>query len=214
MEITWYGHSCFRITERNQPTVVTDPYSSSIGLPDLKLKGSIVTVSHDADGHNNIKTVTNHDYVLSGSGEYEIGGVFINGIALHDVDAEQNRAISNVGYLIEFGNRLTVLHLGDLNHIPNQSTLEKMGEVDVALIPVGGGGGLTGTLAAEVVTLIEPHYVVPMHYAIPGLATELEPVDKFLTAMGISNVQVEDTLKVGKSDLPEQPQVIVLNSQN
>ncbi|MBZ0286906.1 MAG: MBL fold metallo-hydrolase, partial [Anaerolineae bacterium] len=32
MEITWYGHSCFRITERNRISVVTDPFSDSIGL--------------------------------------------------------------------------------------------------------------------------------------------------------------------------------------
>jgi len=53
MEITWYGHSCFRLTERNFVTVVTDPFDNKVvGYEPLKLKAEIVTVSHDASGHN------------------------------------------------------------------------------------------------------------------------------------------------------------------
>jgi L-ascorbate metabolism protein UlaG (beta-lactamase superfamily) len=51
MEITWFGHSCFRLTERSLATVVTDPYDSlTVGYEPLKLKADIVTVSHDAPG--------------------------------------------------------------------------------------------------------------------------------------------------------------------
>ena len=57
MEISWYGLSCFRITERKYATVVTDPYNSKIGLPAQKLKGDVVTVSHDSLGHNHIESV-------------------------------------------------------------------------------------------------------------------------------------------------------------
>ena len=58
MEITWYGHSCFRLTERNYATVVTDPFDNKvIGYDALKLKSDIVTVSHDAPGHNNTDAV-------------------------------------------------------------------------------------------------------------------------------------------------------------
>ena len=103
-----------------------------------------------------------------------------------------------------------MLHLGDLAHVPDQSTIEDLGEVNVLLIPVGGDNTLRGALAAEVVALIEPHYVVPMHYAIPELGITLDPIDKFLKAMGISRVQEEETLRVTRSGLPEQPQVVLL----
>ncbi len=210
MDITWYGHSCFRITERNRVTVVTDPYSDHIGLPPLKLKGDIVTVSHDEPGHNNVQAVKGDPHVLGGAGEYEIGDVFITGMAMHYIGEETARY--NVTYLINYDN-LTVLHLGDLAHIPAQSTTEALGEVNVLLIPVGGGNGLRASQAAEVVALIEPHYIVPMHYALPGLNLELETVDRFLKVMGVSKVLEEDTLRVSSSSLPEQPQVIVLRPQ-
>lgn len=213
MDITWYGHSCFRLTERSQTTVVTDPYSDVIGLPVPTLKGDVVTISHDEPGHNFAEAVKGGDYVLVGPGEYEIGGVFITGIPMHYVDEESETYRYNVAYLIKYPNGITVLHLGDLGHVPDQSTIEDFGEVNVVLVPVGGGNTLKPAMAAEVIALIEPHYIVPMHYQIDGLAMELEPVDKFLTAMGISRVQEEDSLRVTSTGLPEQPEVVVLTPQ-
>ena len=210
MELTWYGHSCFRITERSQTTVVTDPYHKKIGLPELSLKSDVVTISHDEEGHNADHLVKN-DYVLRGPGQYEIGELFIKGIAMHHVDEDNGVVHYNVAYLFEYPKDIRVLHLGDLAHVPNQSTIEEFGEVNVLLIPVGGGKSLRAGQAADVIALIEPYYIVPMHYQIPKLKIELEPLDRFLKAMGVSKVQQEDSLKIGTSDTPEQPQVIVLN---
>ncbi len=210
MDITWYGHSCFRITERNRISIVTDPFSESIGLPAPKLKGDVITISHHEPGHNNIEAVKGTPHILEGAGEYEIGSVFITGIAMHHVD--ESGARYNVAYLLDYDN-LTVLHLGDLAHVPDQSTIESLGEVNVLLLPVGGGNGLRASQAAEVVALVEPHFVVPMHYALPGLRVELDPLDKFLKAMGVGKVQEADTLKVSSSDLPEQSQVVILLPQ-
>ena len=211
MDITYYGHSCFRITERGNISIVTDPYGEDLGLGAPKPKGDIVTVSHDAPGHNDVEGVRSYTYVLGGPGEYEFSGVFIYGVPLHHVP-EAGEPHRNVGYVANYGG-LTVAHLGDLRHIPDQSTIEAMGEVNVALVPVGGGGALRASEAAEVIALIEPNYIVPMHYALPGLAIELEPVDKFLKEMGVSKVQEEDSLRVTNSSLPEQPQVVVLTPQ-
>ena len=207
MDITWYGHSCFRIAERGKTTVITDPYSEAIGLPVPRLKGDVVTISHDSPGHNNIDAVKGHTYVLGGPGEYEIGGVFFNGIALPYIGEDDTRR--NVAYMVDYDG-LTILHLGDLAYIPNQSTIQEMGEVAVALVPVGGGNSLRASQAAEVITLIEPSFIVPMHYALPGLALELDPVEKFLKVMGVSKVTEDDVLKVSAGILPEQPQVVLL----
>lgn len=210
MDITWYGHSCFRISERGRVSVITDPYSDDIGLPPLRLKGDIVTVSHQSSGHNFVEAVKGYGYTLSSPGEYEIGEVFITGLAMHYMEGSDVRP--NVAYLVDY-NGLKVLHLGDLAHIPTQSEIETLGEVNVLLIPVGGGNGLRAAQAAEVVALLEPNYIVPMHYDIPGVMFELDPVDKFLKAMGVSKVEEEDVLKVTTSVLPEQPQVVVLRPQ-
>jgi L-ascorbate metabolism protein UlaG (beta-lactamase superfamily) len=208
LEIIWYGLSCFRLSERGRIAVITDPFSDSIGIPSPKLKGDVVTISHDVPGHNFVEAIKGEPHVLRGPGEYEIGGVFVTGVAMHDTEAKRE----NVAYLFDFDG-LTVLHLGDLAHVPAQSAVEELGEVNVLLIPVGGGRGLSAAEATEVVALIEPYFVVPMHYEQPGLAIQLDPVEKFLKAMGVSKVQESDTLKVSAADTPEQPQVVVLTPQ-
>ena len=211
LDIIWYGHSCFRLTERGQMTVVTDPYAPSIGLPELKLKADVVTVSHAEPGHNYIDAVKGMQRVIQTPGEYEIGGTFITGIAMHNIDEASGMARSNIAYRIQFD---SVLHLGDVAALPDQSIVRDLGEVHVLLIPVGGGAGLKPGLAAEVIAMIEPGHVIPMHYALPGLAFELEPLDKFLKAMGVSRVNEQDTLKINSTgDMPEQPQITVLIPQ-
>ena len=211
MDISWYGHSCFRISERGKISIVTDPFSEQIGLTLPKLKGDVVTVSHDAPGHNQYEAVKGYSYVLEGPGEYEIGGVFISGVAMNNINEEI--IAKNVAYVIRFDD-LTVVHLGDLMHVPDQSTIEELGEVNVVLVPVGGGKGLKASTAAEVIALIEPNYIVPMHYAIPGLRIDLDPVDKFLKEMGVSKPQEDDLLRITATTLPEQQQVVVLHPQS
>jgi L-ascorbate metabolism protein UlaG (beta-lactamase superfamily) len=210
MDITWYGHSCFRLAERGQSSVITDPYNGDIGyqLP-KKLKADIVTVSHDAPGHANTGIWPKTTHIIDGPGEYEIGGVFVIGIPTHK---EENGTRFNVAYLYDFDG-LTVAHLGDLSYVPDQSEIDALGAVNVALVPVGGGNSLNATLASELISLIEPDIVVPMHYKTDLTKLDLEPLDRFLKVMGISNIQSEDVLRISKSNLPEQTQVVVLNPQ-
>ncbi len=209
MDITWYGLSCFRITERGKTTVMTDPYGPQLGIqPAGTTKTDVVTVSHNASNHNDLGLLKGEFYTLNTPGEYEIGGTFITGVPLHYASADGNRY--NVGYHINYDG-LTVFHMGDIAHVPDQSLVQELGEVNVLLLPCGGGNTVTASDAAEIVALIEPNYIVPMHYAIPGLeALELEGVDKFLKAMGNSNAEEQDVLRVTSTGLPEQPEVVLL----
>jgi L-ascorbate metabolism protein UlaG (beta-lactamase superfamily) len=209
MEIVWYGLSCFRLAERGLATVVTDPYDPKVGLPALKLKADVVTISHDAPGHNNLKAVKVERRAITGPGEYEVGGVFITGIAMSAEKRRQNGAGPNTLYVLDFDG-LTIAHLGDLAYVPSQAQIENMGAVDIALVPVGGGGALSPSEAAEVISLIEPSIVVPMHYRTESAGPKLGPVSKFLSEMGIGKLEALPSLKVSKSGLSEETQVVVL----
>lgn len=209
MDITWYGHSCFRLVERGKASVVTDPYNGDIGykLP-RKLRADIVTISHEAPGHAN-RDWPRSTYVISGPGEYEIGGVFVIAVAMHHPDDPKRQ---NIVYLMDFDG-LNVIHLGDLSYVPTQSQVETLGAVNVALVPVGGGNGLNAGQAAEVISLIEPDIVIPMHYKTPYTSLNLDSLDKFLKVMGLGTVQPQEMLRVTLDELPEQPQVVVLEPQ-
>jgi len=209
MEITWYGMSCFRITERKHATIVTDPYSADLGLGELKLKADVVTTSHDAPGHNHLVAVSGMEHVLDGPGEYEIGSVFITGIPT----PSKNGKFNNVIFVFDY-NGLTVAHLGDIGEVPSQKQIEDLELVNVLLVPVGGGSSLNAARAAELVSMIEPNIVIPMHYQIPGLKTKLDPLDKFLKEMGATDAKEEASFKVASADgLPEETTVIILASK-
>ncbi|MDF1499207.1 MAG: MBL fold metallo-hydrolase [Anaerolineales bacterium] len=209
MEVTWYGLSCFRIIERGMISVVTDPYEAKVGLPALKLRADVVTVSHDAPGHNNIKAVKIAERVIDGPGEYEIGGVFITAIRMKSRSEKKKESLGNMLCVFNYGG-VSVAHLGDLDAVPSQGQIEDLGAVDVALVPVGGGGALSPSEAAEVISLIEPSIVIPMHYKTGNERVELGDVSGFLKEMGIEKPQPLESLSVTKSSLSDETQVIVL----
>ncbi|MCJ7511973.1 MAG: MBL fold metallo-hydrolase [Anaerolineales bacterium] len=209
MEIVWHGLSCFRLSERGLATVVTDPFDSTVGLPVPKLKADIVTVSHDAPGHNSTQTVKGERRVIRGPGEYEIGGVFIAGIRMEAKGPRSSESRPNTIFVFDF-ETVSVAHLGDLAYVPSQAQIEDLGPVNIALVPVGGGGGMEPGQAAEVISLIEPSIVVPMHFKTGPESAKLATLDRFLSEMGLTSVQGTPVLKVTKSGLGEDTQVIVL----
>ena len=216
MEITWLGHSCFRLRSR-AATVVTDPYGKDLGLALPRVRADIVTISRDVDDHNYVKGVKGDFKVLSGPGEYEVSGVFVTGLVLSDRKATGKSAkgsgaalARNTVFLIEFDD-LAVCHLGDLDSVPTQAMVEEsLSAVDVLLIPVGGGESLNAAQAAEVVSLLEPHVVIPMHYKSRGASLKLDPVSKFLKEMGLDKVDEQEALKLDRSGLPDETQVALL----
>lgn len=212
MEITWYGHSCFRITERGFANVVTDPFDSAVvGYNPLKLKAEIVTISCNDLGHNNLSAVKGDAFEITGPGEYERGSVFITGIQTtpHNLD---EKALRNTLYVLDYG-KLTILHLGKINFVPSQSLIEELGNINVAMVPVGDGGALNASKAAEVISMLEPNIVIPMHYETPNSKLGLDPLSKFLKEMGITSLETMESYKVTGSTafIDEETHVIALD---
>jgi L-ascorbate metabolism protein UlaG (beta-lactamase superfamily) len=210
MEITWYGHSCFQISERGLATLVTDPFNhEEVGYAPLKLKADILSISHNKPGHNHRAAVTGNPYVVNSPGEFEVKGVFITGV--HTGRAASLDEPLNTLYVFDF-NGLSVAHLGDPERVPTQSEVEALGTVHIALVPVGGANSLSASKASEVVRLIDPSIVIPMHYATPESRISLDPLDKFLKEMGIDALEPVPSLIInGVEQLPEETQVVVLN---
>jgi len=209
MEIIWYGHSCFRLRTRGA-TVVTDPCGKDVGYTIPRLRADIVTISRDQPDYNNCALVQGDPKVITGPGEYEVKGVFITGIAAEVKKAKGPERLKNTMYLFDFDG-LTVCHLGVLDHVPSQVQLQALGEVGVLLIPVGGLTIINANQAAEVIGLLEPRIVVPMHYKTKAVKTKLEPVSRFLKEMGLPESIPLDSLEIDKSSLPSETQVVVLN---
>ncbi|MQF89679.1 MAG: lactamase, partial [SAR202 cluster bacterium] len=70
MDITWLGHSCFRLHDADM-TVVTDPYPASVGLRVDNRPAEIVTVSNPHPNHSNSEGIDGDPKLFNNPGEYE-----------------------------------------------------------------------------------------------------------------------------------------------
>jgi len=247
MNIIWYGQSCFQIianrSKNGQILIVIDPFSEDIGLRVPKLEADILLVTHKHSDHNNIKAVSGTSsgegkqtpFLIDGAGEYEIKEVYVQGIsAWHDESGGKDRGEVTI-YIIEIEG-LRICHLGDMGQKElSDDQLEQIGDVDILMIPVGGGPTISAKEAVKIISQIEPKITIPMHYQIPkltlrrssGLKAEaskinrahknlcapvkLDGVDKFLKALGLKSVTPEAKLTIKEKDLSsEEAKIIIL----
>ncbi|MCX6807941.1 MAG: MBL fold metallo-hydrolase [Patescibacteria group bacterium] len=170
LQITALGHSCFEI-KSDGLTVVTDPFDSKVGELPVDLKANIVSISHDHFDHNAISRVNGDPKVFDWPGEYEVAGVQIRGYqSFHDSKNGAERG-ENVIFVFRFPDA-TIAHLGDLGHELDSDIVEKMGQIDVLLVPIGGTYTLDAKGAKKVIDAIEPRIVIPMHFSEDKLNSE------------------------------------------
>ena len=217
MQIIWHGQSCFQIItsqgKNNQVSIVIDPFSEDIGLKLPKLEADVLLVTHQHYDHNNVKAVGGNPFLVQGPGEYEIKEVFVQGISsFHDSSLGKEKGTNTV-YTIE-AEDLKLCHLGDLGQKELQpEQIEKIGEVDILMIPVGGVYTISAKEAVKIMSQIEPSIIIPMHYQLPKLKIKLDGLDKFFKVMGIKKLDSLSKLSIKKKDIsPEEAKIIVLNS--
>ena len=208
MEIIWSGHSCFTIRGK-ETTLVLDPCPSSVGCVSRWGKPDAVLVSHQHAGHSALDDISHASKRVQGPGEYEIGGAFITGIgSYHDSEEGAERGRNTV-YVIEMEG-LVLCHVGDLGHPLSVQPIKEIGAVDILFVPVGDVSTLSVSEARTLVRSLQPRYVLPMHYKTGTARPELEPVETFLTAMGVTEPDTRAKLAVTSTSLPLNTQVVVL----
>ncbi|MEO8287575.1 MAG: MBL fold metallo-hydrolase [Chloroflexota bacterium] len=210
-EITWLGHSCFRIKGKDA-TIITDPYDKALGLGTLNQKAEIVTISHEHAHHNTLSGVKGEPFVIRGPGEFEVRGVFVTGVWTF-ADNQGGKVLGRNTVFLFHVDDLIVCHLGALGHTLNSHQLEALGDVDVVMVPVGGHTALDAAKATEVISQLEPKIVIPMHYSTGREAPELDNLDKFMKEMGLKEWTAQDKLAIRSSDLDETTKVVVLETK-
>lgn len=208
MEITWLGHSFFRLRAK-EATVAIDPSGRKGAVG--KVAADIVLISHEHPGHSAREAISGSPRVLTRPGEYEIKGVSIVGVqTAHDGEGGKRRG-ANTAWIVQL-EEISVCHLGDIGHTLTEEQAEALGHVDVLLVPVGGHNTINAVQANEIVTTLEPKIVVPMHFGNgDGEDSALAPVDVFLREQGLRTVEPQPKLTLTRSALPEDTQVVLLD---
>lgn len=182
MEVKWYGHAAFMI--KGDLRVITDPYRSGaygggLSYGPIRDEADVVTVSHDHEDHNWVADIKGSPKVLKGPGEHRVGEKVFRGIATyHDPSGGSQRGENTVFCFEVEGIR--VCHLGDLGHVLGPKEVAEIGGVDLLLVPVGGYFTIDAREATEVVELLRPKKVIPMHFKTPKCNFPITGVEEFL----------------------------------
>ena len=183
MKLTWLGHSCF-LLESADGSCVFDPYApgSVPGLELGKLAADMCLCSHGHGDHaySDAVSLTGNDCAL----KVTAADTFHDGV-------RGTLRGKNIVYTVA-AEGMRVTHMGDIGHIPDAETLEKIGKPDVLMIPVGGFFTVDAAKALEIVRRIAPRIVIPMHYRGDGFGYGvLSTADAFIA--GSENVVRLDT---------------------
>jgi L-ascorbate metabolism protein UlaG (beta-lactamase superfamily) len=214
MKIRWLGHAAFLITAKDGTRIITDPYkpgcfNGALSYKPIKESADIVTISHEHDDHNYAIQISGKPFVVREIGTKTVKNIKITGITTcHDQSRGRERGLNTV-FVITVDD-LTVCHLGDLGHIPTQEETAKIGLIDILLIPVGGVFTIDAKQATEVVQILNPKLVIPMHYKTADCGFPIAPVDDFLKGKKIVKRIESNEVEVDQSNLPKQMEIWVL----
>lgn len=203
MDITYLGAGAVKLAGRNL-TVVCDPVEG------MNIRADVVTWSSNLpEGQGEIYVAPAGVMVLDGPGDYEVKGAMITGVPaqLHTDEGGQRGAVYSIVL-----DGVNVVVTGNIAGKLAEDEVEKLGQVDALVVPVGGHGlTLDAAGAAAVVTQLEPSWVVPVHYD-DGVSKYHMPqagVDEFLKEMG-AHAEPESKLRISQKEPPAETQVVVL----
>jgi L-ascorbate metabolism protein UlaG (beta-lactamase superfamily) len=211
MKVKFLGHASFLITSDKGVKIITDPYKpgcfgGGIKYEPIDEPADIVTISHEHDDHCETNIKGNPSFVR-GAGKKEVKGVMINGVDVyHDESSGKERGSNTIFNMLIDG--VNIVHLGDLGHKLSSSEVEKIGTVDVLLIPVGGYFTIDAKTADDIVNSLKPKLIVPMHFKTDKCGFPIAPVDDFIEGKEVTKVAGEVTIK--KENLPKKTTIYVL----
>lgn len=188
MQIHYFGLSSFKIITK-EATIITDPFDKKSGLTPPRGNADILILSDKSNPmYTAVSGISGDPFLINDPGEYDTKGVTVTGLPVK----QENGFVT--AFLIEAED----IKILDLAHIKDfslkEDELEALGQIDILIIPVGGGEVMDASTASKIVNDIEPQIVIPSHYA---------KVDAFVKEMGGKNEEM-DKLMLKKKDLVEE----------
>lgn len=202
MEITYRGGNCVEIAVKKE-TVVVDGALSKLGLKDVIAKDGVYVATQQGWNPAAADTI-----LIDGPGEYEVRGVSIKGVGSTSMIALNDEKNATIYRIVLDG--VTIVVTGHVRVPLTEDELEKIGVVDIAIVPVGGNGyTMDSHQATGVVKQLEPKVVIPTHYADSALKYEVpqNALDEFVKEMSAEH-EVVSSYKIKGAVLPAQLTVV------
>lgn len=163
MVITYFSHEFFKV-QFGDLTLAFNPISKDSKLKGAKFGADIALQSINTPETNGIAEVTfgeRKPFAVTGPGEYEVKDVFIKGFP----GGKNKDGKFNTIYFVSLEG-MNICFLGALptKDVPPEAK-SAFEEVDILFVPIGGDDVLSASDAYKLAVSIEPHLIIPMHYA-------------------------------------------------
>ena len=205
MDIQFYGANCVALTNQGSRIVIDDNLVK-LGLKTVTKSGDIALFTQPSDSINSDIKIA-----IDSPGEYEISSFSIYGIPARSHMDDENQ-MTAIMYKILAGG-ISVAVLGHIFPNLSDDQLERIGMVDVLIVPVGGNGYTLDPIGAlNVIKKIEPKVVIPTHFESKGIEYPVpqQSLEQALKELGMEVAQTTSKLKLKSTDLTEALQLIVL----
>ena len=194
MQIYWFGETCFKIQNSDRTILINPDSPRKAGLRGPNFKSDLLLLSDPNEEKETEKKITDETFLISAPGEYEVKGVFIEGIPF------KSQKKTTTLYRLVF-DEISFGFLGPIDDLLEDEQVEKLGTIDVLFLPVGGGDVLESKTAEKVLNSIEPKIVIPHSYQVPGLKTSRDKIESFLKKLGKKEIEAIEKFSLSKKEL-------------
>lgn len=205
MDIQFYGANCIVFAYQGARVVIDDNLVE-LGSKAVTKSGDIALFTQPTDKVNPDAKIS-----IDSPGEYEISSFSVYGIPARSHMDEENQKTATMYKIIAGG--ISVAVLGHIFPNLSDDQLERIGMVDVLMVPVGGNGYTLDPVGAlSVIKKIEPKIVIPTHFDMKGIEYPVpqQSLEQALKELGMETAQTTSKLKLKPADLTDALQLIVL----
>ena len=209
MKFEYIGHACIRCISDSGKTLVLDPPEERYGyrLPDRN--ADYVCCSHDHGDHG-AKELFPPAARLPREGLRLKAGPF--SLERFPCWHDDRRGALRGGNLVQkiTADGITLVHLGDLGHWPDEALTRFARDADLLAVPVGGVFTLEPEQMLRVIALLHPAWVLPIHYLTPQCSLQqLHPLEDFLSLWHGKTLRAEGSCFALPRERPREPAVIL-----
>lgn len=211
MKLKYFAHACFSLSYADGTVLVTDPYDQSVTYPPCDIPCTAALVSHDHFDHNHVESLAGEFAVVKTAGEHAVGNLKITATpSFHDPEQGALRG-RNLLFRIE-GEGLSVAHIGDLGHMPNEAQLAALQGLDVLMLPIGGTYTITTEQAEELISALRPRVAVAMHFRTDDYEINISTPDQFIA--DTQAVRMPREIEITAENIGTLPPIIIMNHKD
>ena len=192
MKINWLGACSFLIQDSLGRRIILDPIDLEFTKEIMKLNPKIIMITHEYDTTISTYLSEIKQTYFNKLSNYSIESFSMNTYSSYHDNHQGLKRGNNIIYNFTFDN-INFCTLGHLGHDLNYDIIDKIKNVDILFIPIGGHLTIDGYEATKIVKKINPKIVIPMYYKYKDSLIYLDNIKNFLFSIKYKEVENLET---------------------